>query len=113
MNPAAYKLLSTNDKREVSLNAEGLDRFVGKRPEVIIPLPASGNTSLPRDVVEFLPGQTVLVTRAPYAGQIGTLSNILLGLSVLPSGIKAQAAEIRLENGDNVVVPLTNLEVLV
>jgi hypothetical protein len=55
----------------------------------------------------------VLVTRAPYAGQIGTLSNILLGLSVLPSGIKAQAAEIRLENGDNVVVPLTNLEVLV
>jgi hypothetical protein len=113
MNPTAYKLLSTNDKREVSLNAEGWDRFTGKRPEVVIPLPASGNTSLPRDVVEFLPGQTVLVTRAPYAGQIGTLSNILLGLSVLPSGIKAQAAEIRLENGDNVVVPLTNLEVLV
>jgi hypothetical protein len=113
MNPAAYKLLSTNDKREVSLNAEGWDRFAGKRPEVVIPLPASGNISLPRDVVEFLPGQTVLVTRAPYVGQIGTLSNVLLGLTVLPSGIKAQAAEIRLENGDNVVVPLTNLEVLV
>ncbi len=113
MNPAAYKLLSTNDKREVSLNAEGWDRFAGKRPEVVIPLPASGNTSLPRDVVEFLPGQSVLVTRAPYAGQTGTLSNILLGLTVLPSGIKTQAAEIRLDNGDNVVVPLVNLEVLV
>ena len=113
MNPVAYKLLSTNDKREVSLNAEAWDRFAGKRPEVVIPLPASGNITLPREVVEFLAGQTVLVTRAPYTGQTGTLNSFLPGLTVLPSGIKAQAAEIRLENGDNVVVPLVNLEVLV
>lgn len=113
INPAAYKLLSTNDKREVSLNAEGWDRFAGKRPEVVIPLPGSGNTALPRDVVEFLPGQTVLIIRPPYAGQTGTLNTVLLGQTVLPSGIKAQAAEIRLENGDNIVIPLVNLEVLV
>jgi hypothetical protein len=113
INPPAYKLLSTNDKREVALNAEGWDRFAGKRPEIVIPLPASGNVPLARDVVEFLPGQSVLIRRPPFMGQTGILQTLLPGLTVLPSGIKAQAAEIRLENGDNVVVPLVNLDVLV
>ncbi len=113
MNSAAFKLLSTNEKREVSLNAENWDRFAGKRPEIVIPLPASGNVALPRETVEFLPGQTVLITRSPYAGQVGALETILPGTTVLPNGIKAQAGEIRLENGESVVVPLANLEVLV
>lgn len=113
MNSAAFKLLSTNEKREVSLNAENWDRFAGKRPEIVIPLPASGNVAFPRETVEFLPGQTVLITRAPYTGLIGVLETILPGLTLLPNGIRAQAGEIRLENGENVVVPLTNLEVLV
>jgi hypothetical protein len=113
MNNAAFKLLSTNERREVAINAEMWDRFTGKRPEVIIPLPATGNIGLPRETVDFLPGQKVLVTRAPYAGQLGVLQVIRPGLSLLPNGIKAQAGEIQLENGDNVVVPLVNLEVLV
>jgi hypothetical protein len=113
MNSAAYKLLSTNERREVALNAENWDRFAGKRPEVIIPLPAAGNVALPRETVEFLPGQTVLITRAPYQGMIGALQTIRPGMTVFPNGVKAQAGDIQLENGDNVVVPLENLEVLV
>jgi hypothetical protein len=113
MNSAAYKLLSTNERREVALNAENWDRFAGKRPEVIIPLPAAGNVALPRETVEFLPGQTVLITRAPYQGMIGALQTIRSGMTVFPNGVKAQAGDIQLENGDNVVVPLENLEVLV
>lgn len=113
MNMAAFKLLSTNERREVALNAETWDRYAGKRPEVIIPLPATGSIGLPRETVDFLPGQKVLVTRAPYAGQTGTLHGIRPGLTVLPNGIKAKAGEIQLENGDNVVVPLVNIEVLV
>lgn len=113
MNSAAFKLLSTNERREVAINAEMWDRYAGKRPEVIIPLPATGNIGLSRETVDFLPGQKVLVTRAPYARQIGTLQSIRPGLTLLANGIKAHAGEIQLENGDNVVVPLVNLEVLV
>jgi hypothetical protein len=113
MNMAAFKLLSTNDRREVAINAEMWDRYTGKRPEVVIPLPATGNVGLSRETVDFLPGQKVLIIRAPFARQTGTLLVIRPGLTLLPNGIKAQAGEIQLENGDNVVVPLVNLEVLV
>ena len=113
MNMAAFKLLSTNERREVAINAETWDRYTGKRPEVIIPLPATGAIGLPRETVDFLPGQKVLVIRAPYAGQTGTLQGILPGLTLLPNGIKAHAGEVQLENGDDVVVPLVNVEVLV
>ena len=111
MNSAAFKLLSTSERREVALNAEPWDRYAGTRPEVVIPLPASGEPPLPRDNDFFAPGQQVLVVRAPWSGKIGTLV-ALSGITVLPCGLRAQAAEVRLENGENVVLPLANLEIL-
>jgi hypothetical protein len=48
MNAMAYKLLSTNAKRDVSLSAEPYNRYTGARPEIIIPLPFSGNLEQPR-----------------------------------------------------------------
>jgi hypothetical protein len=50
--------------------------------------------------------------RPPNAGMIGTISNLPPGLSLLPSGLRAPAAEVKLDNGDIVVVPLVNLEVV-
>ena len=41
MNSAAYKLLTSNAKREVTINAEAFNRYSGARPEIIIPLPVS------------------------------------------------------------------------
>jgi hypothetical protein len=40
------------------------------------------------------------------------LTNLLPGLSLLPSGLRAEAAGVRLLNGDTVQVPLSNLEVI-
>jgi hypothetical protein len=112
MNTAAYKLLSTNAKREVTINAEFYDRYTGARPEVIIPLPISSDPPSPREVETFAPGLQVRMRRPPSMGMIGSIVSIKQGLTTLSSGLRASAAEVKLENDETVIVPLVNLEVV-
>lgn len=112
MNSAAYRLLTSNAKREATLNAEVYDRFSGARPEVIIPLPISQDPPVPDDAQSFTPGQTVRMRRPPATGAVGTIVALKPGLTALPSGLRAPAASVRLEGGETVVVPLVNMEVV-
>jgi len=112
MNSAAYNLLSSHIKREATLHAEPLDRYSGVRPEIYIPLQITQEPPPPREVEAFAPGLSVLVTRAPYAGAVGTLASLLPGLTTIASGLRLAAAEIKLESGEKIVVPLANLEVI-
>ena len=114
MNSAAYKLLSTNVKREVTVNAEARDRYSGACPEVIISLPTAPTTAPPalREEQTFAPGLQVRMRRPPSLGMIGSITAIKPGLTTLPSGLRAPAAEVKLENGETVVAPLINLEVV-
>jgi hypothetical protein len=112
MNSAAFKLLSTNAKRDVTVNAEMFDRYSGARPEVIIPLPISASPPAPREVETFAPGLQIRMRRPPFMGMIGSIVAVKPGLSALPSGLRAPAAEVKLENGETVIVPLVNLEVV-
>jgi hypothetical protein len=112
MNSAAYKLLSTNAKREVTVNAEAYDRYSGARPEVIISLPSTNNPPALREVETFVRGLQVRMRRPPAMGMIGSIVSIKPGLTTLLSGLRAPAAEVKLENGETVVAPLVNLEVV-
>ena len=112
MNSVAYKLLTSNAKREVTINAEAFNRHTGTRPEVIIPLPVTQEPPPPIDVDMLEVGQIVRLRRAPHAGTIGTLANFSPGLVTFPSGLRALAAEIKLENGEQIIVPLVNLEIV-
>jgi hypothetical protein len=112
MNSAAYRLLTTNVKREATLNAEIYDRYTGAHPEVIIPLPVSSEPAPAPDVTEFAAGQTVRMRRPPMAGGIGMIMSVRPGLTSLPSGLRANCAEVKFENGEQAFVPLVNLEVV-
>jgi len=112
MNSSAFKLLTTNNKREVTVNAEHFDRYSGNRPEVIVPLPVSTEPAEPNAYETFAVGQQIRMRRSPHAGMIGAISGLPSGLSLLPSGLRAPAAEVKLENGESALVPLVNLEVV-
>ncbi len=112
MNPIAFKLLSTNERRETAVVAEEWNRLAETRPEVIIPLPASSQLPLPNETDHFASGQQVRVLAAPYQGMTGTVVGLRPGLGALASGVKATLADVHLENGVSDVVPLANLEVL-
>ncbi|OGN73674.1 MAG: hypothetical protein A2X25_15050 [Chloroflexi bacterium GWB2_49_20] len=112
MNPMAYKLLITNTKREVALNSAPYNHYSGTRPEIIIPLPLSQPLPQARDTDVFSSGQQVRICRNPNIFEVGTLTNLLSGLTVFPSGLSLPAADVLLESGQKVVVPLVNLEVL-
>jgi hypothetical protein len=55
-------------------------------------------------------GDRVIAHRRPYAGQAGTLVELLDGLRVGAAGIAAASALVRFEDGLSAVVPLANLE---
>ncbi|MCC7130416.1 MAG: hypothetical protein IT297_08475, partial [Anaerolineae bacterium] len=110
-NSVAYKLLVTNNRREVTLNAEDWDPYTGARPEIVIPLPAPGRTTVPVEIDTFGIDKVVRVLRVPHSGQTGTIIS-MKGKTMFPSGLRANAAEIRLDDGNTVDLPLANLELI-
>jgi hypothetical protein len=112
MNSVAYNLLTTNLNREISINAESYDPFKGTRPEILIPLPASSSVKKPVMSSDFSPGQQVRIVQSTHAAKIATLESISTKPMVFPSGLKAISAEVVMEDGDHVMIPLENLEVI-
>lgn len=112
MNSAAYKLLSTNIRREVAVNAEAYDRYTGARPEAFIALPITNEPPISNDTAEFAPEAQVRLRRPPHMGKIGVIVAVKTGLTTLPSGLRAPAAEVKLENDETVIIPLVNMEVV-
>lgn len=113
MSPMAYKILSTNNQRDnVSLNADVFSRHKGTRPEIVIPLPHNSPPPEPLEVSEFKRGQVVRLVRSPSTGAVGTLVDLPTKQQILPNGLRVTAGEVKLENGELLMVPLVNLEVL-
>jgi hypothetical protein len=113
MNSSAYKLLSTNIRREITINSVRYDRLSGERPEVFISLPVTQDPPEPREIETFLPKQPVRILSMTGPNQIGVLTKLSSKPTMLPNGLRVKTAEVQTESGENIIVPLTNLEVLV
>lgn len=112
MNGAAFKLFSSSDRGDLTINAVRWDQYSGSRPEVVLAVPETNRTELPleRDVIRT--GKHVRVLSPPYLGKVGTVETIPSSFSTLPSGVRASAATIRFENGEAALIPLANLEMI-
>jgi hypothetical protein len=115
LNTISYNILTSNDNRDVAINANSQQPSKGIRPEIIIPLEGSSELiELSHDIEEFAPGQKIRITRDPYAAHTGTINSINQDITAFPSGLKLPAAIINLTiPEEQITVPLANLEVIV
>jgi len=110
----AYGLLTGNAGREAWLNAVVRNPFNGKRPEVVVPLPAT-HTPPPAPVEgEVLAaGKRVRVLRGPEAGKVGIVRDVGSHPTLAPSGVRVLMARITFDGAqDALAVPAPNLELL-
>ncbi len=113
LNPISYNLLTTNQNREVSLNADIFDRNTRQRPEVIIPLPTGRELTSPIVIETFSVGQQVRLVRSPYQARIGKINYLYNDLVQFPNGVRAPGAQISFNDEERVIEPLANLEVVI
>ena len=112
MATPAWTLFADHNGREAFLDTRPADRWEGRRPEVVIPLPHPGSqVPLPSDGQALTEGKRVRVLRAPYAGVVGTVLFLPARIETLPSGVKTGVAHVELEGVGNAIVPLANLEI--
>jgi hypothetical protein len=110
LDPVAYKILTTSNQREICLLANRWQPYAANRPEVIIPLNAPAES--PSETTEFRAGQVVRITVGKNAGRCGKLSQIRPGVLAFASGVTTTAANLQLDDGSEICVPVSNLDVL-
>lgn len=111
MNPAAFSIFHDLEKRDATIHATHWDQITGDRPEVIIPF--QNQALQPPEVDEFTAGQNVHIKLPPYSGEVGTILVLNKGLTQLSNGLRVPAAVLRKQNGEQITIPLANLELII
>lgn len=115
MSSRAFELLASYDGREALIEGRTCLHGTGMyRPQVVVPLPRADLAEIPpEEAAEHLAvGTEVRLLGEDFLGQIGMVVAFPRGLRAMPCGARYRVAEVRLETGSVVTVPLENLEVL-
>jgi hypothetical protein len=108
-----YNLLQSNMGRQASFDAVIPDRWLGDRPEIMIPLPSGGITPpVPALDQALTVGAQVRLTRAPWDSLVGEVVELPAALQNIDNGLRLPSAKVRLPNGRIGIIPLANLELL-
>jgi hypothetical protein len=87
------------------------------RPEIIVPREdrpsASGESGLkPTRSDQLAPGVKVRLIREPYFGKLAEVVDLPAELQQIQTGAKVRVAAVKLENGEQAIVPRANLEII-
>lgn len=113
MSPRTFELFKEFEGEVAAMNGATQIRAGVMRPEVIIP----HERSPPEDDEDRLsggmrPGTPIRVIRQPYFGRLGKVASLLVELQIVETGSAVRVVDIELENGERVVVPRANVEIL-
>lgn len=110
MNERAWKMLTANKSRELTLNAQFKGSESDDRPEVLIPLSDEAQES--NTAARLTRGQLVRIHTAPMMGKIGVVEKVLPGLTPLNNGLRVCAASVIVDNKERNIIPVANLDVI-
>lgn len=109
------ELARTLAGRPASVNGATQVRAGATRPEIIVPLPgeravAAASSAEEAKTLEL--GAQVRIIRVPYFGELGTVSSLPVAPQTVASGTSVRVLGVRLKNGEEVIVPRANVELI-
>ncbi len=112
MNQAIFELLSAQDRQEALIDGHTSLRQPLRRPRVVVPLSRGSGAQAEPPRPQLRVGATVRLLDAEHLGQTGTVRAMPSAPRRLPSGARAPAVEVTLEDGAQLWLPRTCVEVL-
>ncbi len=111
MSELVFDLLRSNGGREAMLTADTRTRRDARRPEVLVPLQEGQSTAEEGSgIMPLQEGSQVRALRAPYMGAVGTVVDLPAQPRRIESGARLAVAVVELHDGEQVQIPLANLE---
>ncbi len=114
MAQRTFDLLKENVGRKASINGATQIRAGVIRPEVIVPHKVESSEKAVSEVVAgaMETGTRIRVIREPYFGKIGKVTDLPPELEPLPTEAHVRILRAKLEDGNEVVLPRANVEII-
>lgn len=113
MADRTFNLLKLIEGQKASINGATQIRAGVIRPELIAPNDqATGTTSIATSGQDLGVGASIRIIREPYFGRLGTVTDLPAQLMVVESGTEVRVLKAKLDNGEEVVVPRANIEII-
>ncbi len=113
MAARTFDLLKAQEGMTASINGATQIRAGVVRPEIIIPVDAQEETvgaEATGDALDI--GTPIRIIREPYFGELGRVSDLPIELQELETEAKVRVLEVKLEDGNKVVLPRANVEII-
>jgi len=114
MADATFDLLKEFDGKKASMHGKTQIRAGVMRPEIIIPIPFEGEKLVAEEakMATLEIGSTIRVIREPNFGHIAKITGLPEKLTKVESETLVRILEAELSNGEKVILPRANVEVI-
>jgi len=113
MADRTFRLLSSLEGKQASINGATQIRAGVIRPEVIVPTEKAGAEEKQQDLGQILDiGSHIRAIREPYFGLLGTVTALPPEPILIPSGSTVRVLEADLADGQRVIIPRANVEII-